>query len=104
MHDASVTVAAFAGQVITAFAVAGIRACEVHAQVEKPLYGLAAVLDHALDRVAVAQPGTGIERVSNMGVQRVALVEDRRDPALGIKRAPFGKRAFGDHGYPHRLR
>ena len=80
MDDASMRVAAFAGEVVAELGVG--FAGEGHAAVDQPLDRALAVLDHEACRLRVAKACTGDEGVLDVGFDAVRIVEHRGDAAL----------------------
>ena len=83
VQDASVAVPAFLGQMEALGAVGGGLAVEGDALIHQPLHGPGALPDHVAHRVLVAQARPGDERVRDVRLEVVGLVEHGRDPALG---------------------
>jgi len=103
MDDAAMAVPAFAGQVIVCVAASGGFTGKGHAAINQPLHGFAAMLDDKAHHLFITQARACIERVGNMRLNRVALIQHRRNAALCIQRGALGERAFG-HQANTRLR
>ncbi len=93
VHHSPMAVSALAGQVVTG--TSGRRgAGELHAFLEKPADIVRAVLDHHAHDVLVAQPAPGIQGILHMRIDRIPIVQYRRDTPLGIQRVAFLQLAF----------
>ncbi|MNE18054.1 hypothetical protein D3C80_1110630 [compost metagenome] len=101
MNDASMTVAAFAGQVKFETAVVGIGAVvtgEGHALVDQPLDRFATVFYRETHGVFMAQAATGIEGVFDMGLHGIGIVEYRGHATLGPEGRAVGQVALAQYG------
>lgn len=98
VDDTAMTVATLACQVQGGGAVGLGLAGEGYATIDEPLDGAFALRHGVVHDLFVAQAGTGLEGVLDVGVDGVAFVDDRRDAALGIIGGALGERAFGDDG------
>jgi len=84
-------VAAFAGQVEGSFGLRGVIVFgKRHIEVDQPVNALGATLDGIADGLFIAQSGTGLQGVLDMGVVGVGLADDAGNAALG----PIGGAAF----------
>jgi hypothetical protein len=84
MDHASMGVSAFAGEVIAAGRAAALVACELDALIEQPVDVVGATLDDMFDDPSVAESGSGLQGVLNMGLDRVRRVQNGRDAALSV--------------------
>lgn len=60
----------------------------------------AAVLHHMADHIAVAQPRTGIQRIGDVGLDAVFVIEDGGDTTLGPEGGTLAQLALADNGDP----
>ncbi|EXI69489.1 MAG: hypothetical protein AW07_04232 [Candidatus Accumulibacter sp. SK-11] len=91
MDDPASAVAAFARQMVTIL-VAG----EGNALVDQPVHRAPPVLDHEACRAEVIQAGAGGDRVANVRLDRIAVVQDRGDSALCPARGAVLEGALAD--------
>src|SRR5437868_6851802 len=91
MDDAAITVPAFAGQVER---IALLR--EGHAELDQMLDRARRRFDDMLDDADIVQPGAGDHRVVDVGIEAVAFLEHRGDPALRPAGRAFAEGALGD--------
>ena len=101
VDDAAMAVPAFTRKVQSRGGVRVTLASEAHAVLEQPADVLRTVFDHLAHDGLVAQACASDQGVLDMGIDGVALVDHRRDSALGVIGVAFGDLAFGDDGDPH---
>ena len=94
VQDPAVGVAALAGEVEVAAAVAD--RVEVGAELQQGLDHGRAPLDHPFDHVSAAQAGPGGHGVLDVGLEGVVLVDHGGDPALSPVRGRVDRPLLGD--------
>ena len=99
---AAVAVAALHREVELVFASRRDELGEADAEVDQPLDALAAVLHGEAHHVLVAQARSGAQRVGDVRVDRVLVVEHGGDAALGPGRGAVAELALADHRDPRR--
>ncbi|MNH06334.1 hypothetical protein D3C79_656960 [compost metagenome] len=101
MDDASVAMAAFTGQVELEAAVVDALVFvtgEGHALLDQPFDGFTAVLHGEPHGVFVAQATASVERVFDMRLHGIGVVEHRGDTALGPERRAVGQVTLAEYG------
>jgi RNA polymerase sigma-70 factor, ECF subfamily len=104
MSHAPVAMATFAGQVQGRYAVYPRSPGERDAALLQPFDSIPPAFHHEPDRLLAAQARPGVQRVGDMGIDRVGGVQDGGNAALGIQRAAFLQRALGKDGHLHAVR
>ena len=94
VNDAVVCVAALASQRQLAVLLPG----EPCAHCEQILHSSGGFANRRLDHCGVAQPGTRVQRVLDMRLDRVVGAKHRGDAPLGVARIRFRRRHLGDDG------
>ena len=72
-------------------------ATESDSQPGQPVDRFGAVLDHETDHFLVAQTGSRVQRVLDMGFEGILFIEDGGDAALGVVGAVLLERPFRQH-------
>ena len=80
------TMATFTGQVIALFAVGLGLSIKQHALVDKPLHARPGVAGDERDCMAIAQAGSGNERIFNVRFHAVGFIKNGGNAALRVER------------------
>jgi hypothetical protein len=101
MDYSTMTMAAFLAQVERVERATGNLAAvccgERHALIDKPAHRLGALLDDSLHDIAVAESYARVERIADVGVNAVLVIQHRCDAALGIERCALIEFTFAEH-------
>src|SRR5690606_18506409 len=99
MNYPAMAMPAFTCEVVleTAAFTVGLVAGEGDSLLDQPLDGFAAVLDRETHGFFVAKPAPGNERIGDMGLHRIAIIEHGSHAALCPVRRAVGKIALAEH-------
>ncbi len=103
VDDSAVAMAAFSRQVKLKAAFIGlcfVAAGERYALIDQPLNRFAAVLDRKTNSVLVAQAAAGIQRVFNVGLHCICVIQHRRHSTLRPEGRTIGQISFAQNCNP----
>ena len=96
MHDPAATMAAFTRQMEIHATVWRLLSGERDPLLDQPFDPLSTSLHNELGDIDPAQACSRIEGIGYMRLDRISLVDDRRDTALRVERRALLQRRFGD--------
>ena len=85
MQNTAMAVPTFACQMITFFPVCLYLGVKQHALIDKPLHAVFGIAGNKRHGLAIANSGTGNQRIIDMRFNAVGLIEDGGNTALGIE-------------------
>ena len=78
--------------------VAFVGAGKIYTDIDEPLDTPFAVFHHKSDYIRVTQARPDLQGVLNVGFDGILVIQNGRDPSLGIKGGTFADFCLGDDG------